>query len=88
MINLPGASSRVSELEDEGKCKHKTHAVTLKGKDENGNYKTMQAKEYPPRMNQLLADIALDFIQGKMRNLPASPKTPSKRTESRTSSFL
>eukprot|EP00435_Cladocopium_sp_Y103_P010921 s3128_g2.t2 len=64
LIRLPHLRDYIMQLGDHGRCAHPagTH-VTLRGRDQNGSFKTAIAKVYPPAMNEAIARAIIQFVQ-------------------------
>ena len=56
-INMPTLAARLNEQR-----KWRDPTTTLVGSDQNGQWRTAQAKEYPPRMSRGLANSMLDAV--------------------------
>ena len=62
-MNLSTMTANITTLAAGGVCKHASHSKVLRGKRENGQYRTAAAKVYPPKMCELLAKSMHDFLK-------------------------
>ena len=61
-FNMPQLRHVVSTRCKGGRCTHTEHEVVLKGIDEQGNFRTSPAKQYPSELNKCLALASSEFI--------------------------
>ena len=62
LVRLRSVREAILKLGRCGRCAHAGGHVALKGREEDGTFRTARGKVYPPRMNDLLGRAVIDFI--------------------------
>eukprot|EP00974_Lingulodinium_polyedra_P111833 10817345-Lingulodinium_polyedra.AAC.1 len=58
-----GLANSIQRLPGNGRCHHRVRHPPLAGRDEQGRWRTAQAKEWPPGLCWLLARATAQYIQ-------------------------